>query len=148
MGPVRYFTIAEVVAIHAEIMRRLGEAPEPLRDAGLLESAIMRPQMAAWYEDADLIRQGTLLAVGISQAQAFVDGNKRTAFATLDAFFYINGWELTGDPIDLARQLEALADHSRNESAIEAFAEWLRARAAPRTSEEKHETSRTSRTRT
>lgn len=135
MTSVRYFTVADVIAIHAEIMRRLGESPEPLRDAGLLESAITRPQMAAWYENADLIRQGALLAVGISQAQAFVDGNKRTAFAALDAFLFINGWELTGDPIALARQLEEIADHSRDAAAFDAFEEWLRSRAEPRASD-------------
>jgi death-on-curing protein len=68
------------------------------------------------------------------QAQAFVDGNKRTAFAALDAFFFVNGVELTGDPIDLASQLEEIADRSRDAAAIEAFAEWLRSRLVPRAS--------------
>ncbi len=36
----------------------------------------MRPRMAAYYSEADIIYQAALLAVGISQAQAFLDGNK------------------------------------------------------------------------
>jgi prophage maintenance system killer protein len=72
---LRYPTLAEVIAIHEKVMRGLGEAPRPLRNEGLLESALTRPQMAAYYEEADIIRQATLLGTGISQAQAFLDGN-------------------------------------------------------------------------
>ena len=72
-------------------MRRLGDAPKPLRDEGTLESAVMRPQMAAYYEGADIVRQAALLGVGISQAQAFLDGNKRTAYLALNTFLRMNG---------------------------------------------------------
>jgi death-on-curing protein len=132
MAQIRYPSLADVIAIHEHIMRKLGEAPEPLRDEGLLESAVMRPQMAAWYEGADLIRQGALLAIGISQAQAFVDGNKRTAFATLDAFLQVNGWEITGDPLALAKQLERFAERSSDPTAIDDFEAWLRAHGQAR----------------
>jgi death-on-curing protein len=127
MDQPRYPSVAEVVAIHEEVMCRLGLTPKPLRDPGLLESAVMRAQMAAWYEGADLIRQAALLAVGISQAQAFLDGNKRTAFATLDAFLWVNGWEYAADPMALARQLEQIATPAIDSiTATDAFAAWLR----------------------
>jgi death-on-curing protein len=130
----RHPSLAEVIAIHDEVLRRLGESPRPLRNEGLLESALMRPQMAAWYEAADLIRQAALLGAGISQAQAFLDGNKRTAFATLDSFLWVNGWPFTADPMDLARWLERIADPSLEASdAIDAFEAWLRENVAPRT---------------
>lgn len=133
MEGTRYPSVAEVVAIHDEVLRRLGGPPQPLRDEGALESAIMRPQMAAWYEGADLIRQAALLAVGISQAQAFVDGNKRTAFQTLDAFLIVNGSEYVGEPLELARQLERIADPSRDAgTALDAFEAWLRENVQPR----------------
>lgn len=133
MDQLRYPTLAEVIAIHEKVLRGLGEAPKPLRDEGLLESALSRPQMAAYYEGADIVRQATLLGTGISQAQAFLDGNKRTAFQTLDAFLWINGWEYVGDPLELARQLERFADQSREPSeAIDAFEAWLRELVQPR----------------
>jgi death-on-curing protein len=114
-------------------MRRLGESPQPLRDEGLLESALMRPRMADWYENADLIQQAALLTIGISQAQAFVDGNKRTAFATLDAFLWVNGWEYVGEPLELARRLEQVAAPGTNmPAAIDDFAAWLRANVRER----------------
>ncbi len=122
MAQLRYPTVAEVIAIHERVMRGLGESPRPLRDEGLLESALNRPQMAAYYEEADIVRQATLLGTGISQAQAFLDGNKRTAFQTLDAFLWVNGWEFLGEPLELARQFEQFAERSRHvPDAIDAF---------------------------
>lgn len=123
---VRWLDVAEVVALHESIMRHMGWAPAPLRDEGALESAIMRPRMAAHYEEADLIRQAALLAIGISQAQAFVDGNKRTADAALELFLHINGVELTVDPLAVARELERVAEAEDRAGAAEAFEAWLR----------------------
>jgi death-on-curing protein len=130
---LRYPTLAEVIAIHEKVMRGLGEAPRPLRDEGLLESALTRPQMAAYYEEADVVRQATLLGTGISQAQAFLDGNKRTAFQTLDAFLWVNGWEYVGDPLELARQFERFAERSNEpDEAVDVFEAWLRQYVQPR----------------
>jgi death-on-curing protein len=130
---LRYPTLAEVIAIREKVMQRLGETPRPLRDEGSLESALTRPQMAAYYEEADIVRQATLLGIGISQAQAFLDGNKRTAFQTLDAFLWVNGWEYVSDPLELARQFERFAERSHElDEAIDAFEAWLRQYVQPR----------------
>lgn len=118
--------VAIVVALHETIMRNMGWSPAPLRDEGALSSAVMRPQMAAHYEEADLIRQAALLAIGISQAQAFVDGNKRTAFATLKLFLNLNGRDLAIDPLRVARELERVAEADDRHSAADAFEAWLR----------------------
>jgi death-on-curing protein len=109
-------------------MEQTGQPATPLRDTGLLESALMRPQMAAFYEQADLIRQATLLAVGIPQAQAFLDGNKRAAFAALIVFLRLNGLKYSGDPMALARQLEAVASREDDLDSAARFEAWLRER--------------------
>jgi death-on-curing protein len=124
---MRWLDVAEIVGLHETIMRGMGWSPAPLSDEGGLESAVMRPRMAAQYEDADLIRQAAVLAVGISQAQAFVDGNKRTAYAALETFVYVNGVRLTIDPLDIARELERVAEAEDRRSAADAFESWLRA---------------------
>ena len=116
---IRYLTTAEVIELHDRIMERTGVRPEPLRDEGLLESALMRARSAAYYEDADLIRQAVLMAVGISQNQPFVDGNKRAAFVTLDVFLRINGLEFRGDPLVLARLIEHIAEDQDRRAATE-----------------------------
>jgi death-on-curing protein len=120
-----------VIALHEAMMLKFGLPSTGLRTEGGLESAIMRPRMAATYEDADLVRQAALLATGISQAQAFVDGNKRTAFAAMDVFLRINGLAYAGDPIELARQLELVAERTDSlAGATDRFETWLRERVA------------------
>ena len=127
MTEIRYLSLADVLALHQAIMEKFGVGPAPLREEGLLESAIMRPRMAAYYEEVDIIRQAVLLAIGVSQAQAFLDGNKRTAFAACDVFLRLNGIVIIGDPIELALQLEAIAERTSNlEAATDRFEVWLR----------------------
>ena len=132
MAQKRYLSLADVVAIHEKAMRRLGLAPNPLRGDGTLESAIMRPQMAAWYEGADIVRQAALLGVGISQAQAFLDGNKRTAYLAMNTFLRLNDYAYVGDRIALAQQFEQFAHRSSDPTAIDGFEAWLRAHVQAR----------------
>lgn len=92
--------------------------------------------MAAHYANADLIRQTTVLAIGISQNQPFVDGNKRTAYAVADSFLRVNGYFYDGDPIEFARQLEAVAEQTDSlDAATDRFEAWLRENTVPRTSQ-------------
>jgi death on curing protein len=131
MRAVRYLTVAEVIVIHDEVMRRTGYRPEGLRDEGLLESALMRGQAAAYYENADLVRQAVVMAVGISQNQPFVDGNKRAALAVLDVFLRVNGHMLNAPPLEIARRLESMTKPDQDRSdAIEHLVEWVREHTA------------------
>jgi death-on-curing protein len=125
----RYLTTAEVVALHDFILTKMGQPPAALRDEGALESALTRPRMAAHYAGADLVRQGVLLAAGVAEAQAFVDGNKRAALAALDAFWRLNGLAFTPEPLEWARQIEALGARQGDlAEATDAFERWVRAR--------------------
>jgi len=127
----RYLSLADVVAIHGFIMERMGDSA-PLRDEGALESAITRPRMAAYYDGADLVRQATLLAIGIAQAQAFVDGNKRAAYGAVRAFLRVNGLRFMGEPLELARQVEAVGERTGSlAGATDRFEAWLRERVGP-----------------
>ncbi len=133
MEEIRYLSLADVLALHQAMMEKFGAGPAPLREEGLLESAIMRPRMAAYYDEGDIIRQAALLAVGVSQAQAFLDGNKRTAFAACDVFLRLNGIVIVGDPIESALQLEAVAERSDDlEAVTNRFEVWLRVHIRPR----------------
>ena len=127
MSAPPYLTTLDVEALHVFIMEKTGDAPAALRDRPRLESAVLRPQTAAYYANADLVEQVALLAVGISQAQAFVDGNKRTAFIAADVFLRVNGCTFTGDPLALAQRLKATAGREvAVDEATARFAEWLR----------------------
>ena len=70
-----------------------------------------------------------LLAAGIAEAQAFVDGNKRAALAALDAFWRLNGLVFAPEPLEWARHIEALGARQGNlAEATDAFERWVRAR--------------------
>ena len=132
----RHLSLADVLALHVAVMEQTGHAAAPLRSEALLDSAVQRPRTAAYYEAADLIRQAAVLGVGISQAQAFLDGNKRTAYAAMDAFLRLNGLAFTGDPIALARELETIGSRTESlEVATQRFEAWLRDQTGPADSE-------------
>jgi death-on-curing protein len=79
-----------VLRIHEEQIRDHGGG-SGVRDAGLLESAIARPQNLAAYGEPDLADLAAAYAFGIARNHPFVDGNKRTAFVTAGAFLVRNG---------------------------------------------------------
>ena len=88
-----YLTLAEVLTIHADQIERYGRA-QGVRDAGLLEAALYRPQ-TGYY--ADRVEEAAALWESLAQNHPFIDGNKRTAFAVTYTFLAINGAQLTAE---------------------------------------------------
>jgi death on curing protein len=90
---VIYLTLSELSHIAARV---LGSDP-PIRDAGLLESAVARPQAMAFGTDAypDLDSKAAALLHSLARNHALVDGNKRLALSAVIAFYGINGRRLT-----------------------------------------------------
>jgi death on curing protein len=90
---VIYLTLPELLHIAARV---LGTDP-PVRDAGLLESAVARPQATAFGADAypDLDSKAAALMHSLARNRALVDGNKRLAIAAVIAFCGVNGRRLT-----------------------------------------------------
>lgn len=134
MAETQYLSLLRVIGLHDAAVDRSGDPFSPLVDPGKLESAISRPANAAYYEGADLVRQAVLLAVGISQSQAFLDGNKRAGFAAADAFLRLNGMAFTGEPMAIAVRLESVAEASGNaarQQQTDEFEGWLRGQVGP-----------------
>src|SRR5579863_461025 len=88
-----YLTVAEVLAIHEDQVELYGGS-QGVRDLGLLEAALFRPQ-TGYY--ADLIEEAAALWESLSQNHPFIDGNKRTAFAVTYTFLAINGLRITAE---------------------------------------------------
>ena len=88
-----YLTQPEILHIAGRV---LGSDP-PIRDIGLLESAVARPQATAFGADAypDLDLKAAALLHSLARNHALVDGNKRLALAALIAFYGVNGRRLT-----------------------------------------------------
>lgn len=98
-----YLTCDEVITLNY----RLTERADTLRDFGLLDGAVMRPQQSAFGEDAypSIHEKAAALMHGIARNHPFVDGNKRTALAATATFYLINGYVLeleAGDAVGLA----------------------------------------------
>ncbi|MEJ7714281.1 MAG: type II toxin-antitoxin system death-on-curing family toxin [Thermoleophilaceae bacterium] len=76
--------------------RTLGGRPE-VRDHGLLESALARPQASAFGQDAypTIHEKAAALLHSLARNHALVDGNKRLALAGTIAFYGMNGLRLT-----------------------------------------------------
>ena len=98
-----------------------------LRDRGGLESAIMRPQTAAYYEGADISIQTALLIDGVAMIHAFIDGNKRSALLTGVTFLEVNGFTLRDSQNVIGKQIEKLVI----ERDVALFTEWLRTHIRP-----------------
>lgn len=100
-----------------------------VRDAGLLRSALARPQNLAAYGDPDLADCAAAYGYGVARNHPFIDGNKRTAFVCSELFVELNGARLMADDADCVRIMLAVAAGEIDEAA---FAAWLRAHLAPR----------------
>src|SRR5438045_5042844 len=103
-----YLSTLDVIGLHQEIMRRYGQSSE-LRENGenSIESALMRPQWAARYQNADLAQQAALIILGIAQTHPFVDGNKRAAFASGIVFIQLNGYLANSSKREFSGQIRA-----------------------------------------
>ena len=88
----RYLTYAEAVLIHFTLMEYYAEARYGVFSRELAESALARPQQAATFENADLIRQAAHLCFGMIKNHPWVGGNKRTATMLMREFLRLNGY--------------------------------------------------------
>jgi len=92
----------DVLTIHARLIEETGGS-SGLRDQGSLESALTAAENRYNYENADLITCAATYAFHLTQAHAFVDGNKRIAAAITETFLESNGSELTMSDDKLAQ---------------------------------------------
>jgi death-on-curing protein len=111
-----------VLAVHAESIAAHGGSLG-VRDEGLLDAALARPQHVHAYEDADLCRLAASYAHELAKNHPFVDGNKRTAFLAAAVFLERNGLVLEAPPAHAVVFVLGLAEGSLPEAA---FAAWLR----------------------
>ena len=103
--------IEAVVEINRAVVAITGE-PHLLRDQGLLESALARPRNFFGFGEEDIVVLAVSLMVGIAQAHAFTQGNKRTCFVAMVQFLKINGYDLAiDDSRPWADDIIALVEH-------------------------------------
>jgi death-on-curing protein len=115
-----YFLVEDVLAFHDMQLRLHGGTPG-IRDMGLIEAALFRPQ-TGYYKD--IIEEAAALWESFLMNHPFVDGNKRTAFAVMDIFLRVNGIRLTTKSIEVGDFLYVLFD--KDEVNFKSLDAWLR----------------------
>lgn len=83
----------EVLKLQEQAIEEFG-GTYGLRDESALESALMAARNRAHYENSDMAVCAATYAYHLSQAHAFIDGNKRIAAAVAELFLSINGAKL------------------------------------------------------
>jgi death-on-curing protein len=112
-----------VLFLHDQSIRDFG-GYHGVRDEALLASALDRARNRLSYEpDADLAALAAAYAFGIAKNHAFLDGNKRTAWASCVLFLKANGVEVASTVVDAVENTVALAVGAMSEAL---FAGWLR----------------------
>lgn len=117
-----------IVAIHEMQLAEHGGLAG-VRDAGLLDSALGRPENLAAYGEPDAPALAAAYGWGISRNHPFIDGNKRTGFVATELFLNLNGYELSADDADCVLTMLSVAAGDLTEDA---FADWLRQHAKRR----------------
>jgi death on curing protein len=109
-----------VEALHVEQLRLHGGATG-IRDAGMLGSALYRPQQRETYGEPDISDLAAAYLYGIVKNHPFVDGNKRMGLAASDLFLYFNGYSLEAEAEDLIQLVTMVAAGEIDEDGAAAF---------------------------
>ena len=117
--PFDYLLVEDVLAIHSDLIERFG-GTQGVRDPGLLEAALFRPQ-TGYYNS--LLDEAAALWESLSQNHPFIDGNKRVAFASAYVFLAINDVEITASDEVATREIMAL--YEAGEIEFSTLRGWL-----------------------
>jgi death on curing protein len=124
---MNYLTPEQVLFIHSRLIAETGGS-HGVRDLGLLESALGRPQ--ATFDDMelypDLFTRAAALADSLINNHPFMDGNKPTGITAAGLFLRINGWKLIATSMEL--ETITLRVATKTIQVLE-LAEWLRENA-------------------
>lgn len=123
---MKYLTPQNIIQIHFELVEATGGL-QGLRDVGLLESAVMRPQ--ASFGGKDLyptpISKAAALVYSLLLNHVFSDGNKRTATISMIEFLILNGKTFKATD----REIVTFALWVENKKpSLEEIAKWIKDR--------------------
>lgn len=116
-----------VFALHEEQLAEHGGSPG-LRDEGLLDSALARPQNLTAYGRPDMSDMAASYAFGLAKKQAFIDGNKRVSLVVTELFLDLNDIQIVATDEEILFKWLALAGGQVDEASL---AQWIRERVEP-----------------
>ena len=123
----RWLPSKVLIAVHEEQLAEHGGATG-LRDEGLFDSALARPQQLANCGEPDAADLAAAYAFGLVRNHPFIDGNNRTGYVAAELFLALNGYAMTASDESATLTTLALAAGDIDEAA---FAAWLRRHLQP-----------------
>ena len=115
----------DVLRIHTRVIQLFGGG-EGIRDEGALSSALTAAENRVHYENADLAACAATYAYHLTQAHAFVDGNKRVAAAVAEVFLKINEAQLVATNEQVVTLFLNIAAGSLSRQQVEdLFRSWI-----------------------
>ena len=108
---MRLLTLVEVLELHQSLIA-LSAGSAGIRDVGVVESAIIQPQMTFGGQELypTIESKAAAICISIVMNHPFVDGNKRVGHAAMETFLVLNGYELSADVDDAEKTMLTLAD--------------------------------------
>ena len=122
MNPPRWISAEVVLAVQEELLASFGGL-DGLRDEGLLDSALGRPQHLFAYGETTLFSLAAAYAYGIIKNHPFLDGNKRAGFMAAYVFLGANGCDFQAPEEEVILQTLALAAGEIDQAE---YADWLK----------------------
>lgn len=122
---IQFLTLDEALAIHERLIEVFGGLAG-VRDMGLLQSALYRPQ-TGYYDD--IVQMSAALFESLLMNHPFVDGNKRAAFFVTDTFLRLNGYKIKVEASTAHTFIIDLLDTRTAE--IKTIAMWLETNLEP-----------------
>ena len=121
---VNYLTVAQVLFIHDQMVKRFGGS-FGVRDLGLVESAVARPEASFDGQDlyTDIFDKAAALLQSLLKNHPFVDGNKRTALTSAGVFLKNNGWKLKNTNKE---EVVFAVDVDNKHLPLEEISKWLK----------------------
>ena len=124
-----WLTELQVKILHSEAINLFGGS-HGIRDEGLLQSALARPQNLHVYDDdATLFDLAASYGFGLTKNHAFIDGNKRIGLLAIRAFLFRSGFRFDPDEVDTVTIMEGVATGNVSEDLL---SDWIQANSAPR----------------
>jgi death-on-curing protein len=114
-----FLSVDDVLELHLDQIDEFGGI-HGIRDDGLLESAVMTPQVSfgGEYLHSDLFQMAAAYAFHIAENQPFLDGNKRTALTSALTFLRLNGISILDPEMRLYDALIDIANRNATKSDL------------------------------
>lgn len=117
----------DIIEIHNEMIQLYGGLPG-IKDQGIIDYLAEKPYLVSFGVEQypTLFEKAAVLFVGLATSHAFVDANKRTAFASCATYLYLNGYEIIAGTDEIVEVAVRIADrYHENRMGLDDVYQWL-----------------------